>query len=45
LELASILLGNPATKDHRDLLWLPDRSIGVEQTLTKVVQGRATAED
>src|SRR6516164_5928348 len=45
LQLAAVILGDSATKDHGDLLRLSDRSIGVEQTLTEVVQGRAAAED
>src|SRR3981081_3271228 len=39
------MLGDLAAKDHRDLLRLSDGSIGVEQTLAELVQGRATAED
>src|SRR6266576_1988912 len=39
------MLGDLAAKDHRDLLRLSDGSIGVEQTLTELVQGRTTAED
>src|SRR5437870_3702690 len=39
------MLGDLAAKDHRDLLRLSDGSIGVEQTLTELVQGRAPAED
>jgi hypothetical protein len=37
------MLGDLAAKDHRDLLRLSDGSIGVEQTLTELVQGRSSA--
>ena len=33
------MLGDLAAKDHGDLLRLSDGSIGVEQTLTELVQG------
>src|SRR3979409_705446 len=39
------MLGDLAAKDHRDLLRLSDGSIGVEQTLAELFQGRASAED
>src|SRR5690242_5283503 len=39
------MLGDLAAKDHRDLVRLSDCSIGVEQTFTEIVQGRAAAEN
>ena len=45
LQLAPIMLGDLATEDHGDLVGLSDRSIGIEQALAEVVQGRATMED
>jgi hypothetical protein len=45
LQLAAIVLGDPAAKDHCDLIRLSDGSIGIEQTLAKLVQGRAATED
>ena len=45
LQLASIVLGDLAAEDHRDLIRLSDGSIGVEKTLAELVQGRAATED
>ena len=45
LQLASIMLADPATEDHCDLVGLPDCSIGIEQAFTEVVQCRAAMED
>ena len=45
LQLASIMLADPATEDHRDLVRLSDCSIGVEQSLPKTVQCRAAMKD
>jgi hypothetical protein len=39
LQLASVVLGDPSAKGHRDLLRLSDGPIGVEQTLAEVAQG------
>src|SRR5206468_5577367 len=45
LQFAPILLGDLATEDHGDLIRLPDRSIGIEQALAKIIQCRAAVED
>jgi hypothetical protein len=45
LHLAAIVLGNLAAKDHCDLVRPSDGSIGIEQTLANLVQGRAATED
>src|SRR5246127_1354623 len=39
------MLGNLATENHCNLVRLSDGSIGVEQTLSELVQGRAATED
>src|ERR1700746_2347870 len=39
------MLGNLATENHCNLVRLSDGSIGVEQTLGELVQGRAATED
>jgi hypothetical protein len=41
LQLAAIMLADPAPEDHGDLVGLSDRAIGVEQALTEFVQRRA----
>ena len=45
LQLASIMLADPAAEDHGDLVGLPDCSIGIEQAFTEAVQRRAATED
>ena len=45
LQLASIMLADPATEDHGELVGLPDCSIGIEQAFTEVVPCRAAMED
>src|SRR5215471_12114866 len=39
------MLGNLATENHGNFVRLSDGSIGVEQTLGELVQGRAATED
>ena len=39
------MLVDPAAEDHRDLVWLPNGSIGIEQTFAKVIECGATLED
>jgi hypothetical protein len=39
------VLGDPAAEDHRDLVWLANGSIGVEQTFAKVIERGAALED
>ena len=45
LQLAAVILADPAPEDHTDLAGLTDCAIGIEQTLAECVEGRATAED
>ena len=45
LQLAAIMLADPAAEDHGDLVGLSDRAIGVEQALAEFVQRRAAPED
>jgi hypothetical protein len=40
-----MMLADPATEDHGDLVALSDRSIGIKQPLPKVVQCRAAMKD
>ena len=45
LQLAPIMLADPAPEDHRDFVGLSNCAIGVEQALTEFVQCRAAPED
>ena len=45
LQLAPIVLADPAAEDHGDLVGLSDCSIGVEQAFAEIVQCRAATED
>jgi hypothetical protein len=45
LQLAPMMLADPATEDHGDLVGLSDRSIGIKQPLPKVVQRRTAMKD
>src|SRR5215207_1470056 len=45
LQLAAVVLADPAPEDNRDLVGSSDRAIGVEQTLAELVQRRAAPED
>ena len=45
LQLAAMVLADLAAEDHGDLVGLSDCPIGVEQSFTEIVQGRAAAED
>src|SRR6266481_8165768 len=45
LQFAAVELGELATEDGGDLIWLADGAISVEQSLAETVQGRTAAED
>src|SRR5712692_7026410 len=45
LELAPIVFGDPAAKDHGQFRRLANRAIGIEEALAESVQGRPAAED
>ena len=45
LQLAPIMLADPAAEDHGDLVGLSDCAIGIEQALAEFVQCRAATED
>src|SRR6266568_2078453 len=45
LQLAAIMLGDLAAEDDGDLVRLTDRAVGVEQTLTQLVERGAPVKD
>ena len=45
LQLAPIVLGDFATEDDGDFVWLADGSIGVKQAFAETVQRRPATED
>ena len=45
LQLAAVLLGDLATEDDGDLVWLADGAVGVEQALAELVECGASIKD
>jgi hypothetical protein len=45
LQLAVMELGDPAAEDRRNLVWLTDGAIGVEEPLAEPVERGAAIED
>jgi hypothetical protein len=45
LDISGLALVDPAAEDHRDLVWLADGAIGIEQTFAKVIERGAALED
>jgi hypothetical protein len=45
LQLAAMMLADSATEDHADFVGLPDRSVGIEQSLAEAIQYCTTTED